>query len=73
MDGREAFRALRGLQADLPVILYSGYSEYENLRETLAQGFAGFLQKPFQMTELRQAILQVWARSRKIPSGKRSP
>jgi two-component system, cell cycle sensor histidine kinase and response regulator CckA len=63
MDGREAFRKLRGIQADIPVILYSGYSEHESLRETLAQGFAGFLQKPFQMTDLRQAIQQVRSRS----------
>jgi PAS domain S-box-containing protein len=59
MDGREAFHELRRLRADLPVILFSGYSEHESLHETLAQGFAGFLQKPFQMADLRKAIQQV--------------
>jgi PAS domain S-box-containing protein len=59
MDGREAFRELRRIRADLPVILYSGYSEHESLMETLEQGFAGFLQKPFSMDDLRNAIQQV--------------
>jgi len=59
MDGREAFRELRKLRGDLPVILFSGYSEHESLRETLAQGFAGFLPKPFLMADLRNAIQQV--------------
>ena len=47
-------------RADLPVILFSGYSEHESLQETLAQGLAGFLQKPFLLSDLRTAILQVW-------------
>jgi CheY-like chemotaxis protein len=59
MDGREAFRELRKLRGDLPVILFSGYSEHESLRETLAHGFAGFLPKPFLMADLRNAIQQV--------------
>jgi PAS domain S-box-containing protein len=60
MDGRETFRELRKLQGNLPVILFSGYSEHESLQETLAQGRAGFLQKPFLLSDLRTAILQVW-------------
>lgn len=56
MDGREAFQELRRIQADIPVILYSGYSKHESLGETLAQGFSGFLQKPFQMAELRMVL-----------------
>jgi CheY-like chemotaxis protein len=63
MDGRETFQELRRLQADIPVILYSGYSEYDSLGETLAQGFAGFLQKPFQIGDLRIALQQVLHRA----------
>ena len=62
MDGREAFQELRRLQADIPVILYSGYSEQESLGEILAQGCTGFLQKPFQLSELRTALQQVLPR-----------
>jgi PAS domain S-box-containing protein len=58
MDGRETFTALRRIRGDIPVILYSGYSEHDSLKETLGQGFAGFVQKPFQMAELRRAIHQ---------------
>jgi len=59
MGGREAFQRLRELQPDLPVVLYSGYSEQESLQDALAQGFARFLQKPFRMEELRTALQQV--------------
>jgi PAS domain S-box-containing protein len=59
MDGREAFRQLRRIRPNLPVILSSGYSEHESLQETLSQGFAGFLQKPFLLADLRRLIQQV--------------
>jgi len=61
MDGFEAFRELRLANPELPVILYSGYTDHGSLEETLAQGRAGFLQKPFLLAELRQAVRQVIA------------
>ena len=59
MGGREAFQKLRELQQDLPVVLYSGFSEQESLQDALAHGFTGFLQKPFRMAELRKILQQV--------------
>jgi CheY-like chemotaxis protein len=59
MDGREAFRALRTLRPGIPVILYSGYSEHESLKDALGQGFAAFLQKPFLLADLRLTVHQV--------------
>ena len=59
LDGFETFRELRALRPGLPVILYSGYTEHGSLREALAQGQAGLLEKPFQLAELRQAIRKV--------------
>jgi PAS domain S-box-containing protein len=62
MDGRETFQELRRLQANLPVILYSGYSEQESM-PPLDQGFAGFLQKPFQLEALKAALRRVLPRA----------
>ena len=59
MDGREAFAQLRLLQADLPVILFSGFSEGDSLRDSLGDGLAGFLQKPFDLADLKRAVRSV--------------
>jgi PAS domain S-box-containing protein len=60
MDGRQAFLQMRAVNAAVPVILTSGYSEQEVLREFLGRGLAGFLPKPYQQTQfisvLRQAL-----------------
>ena len=56
MDGMEAFDAMRRVRPDVPVILTSGYSDLESLQGPLGQGLAGFLQKPYQIKDLRKAI-----------------
>ena len=52
MNGEEAFREIRRLRAEVPVILSSGYNELEATRRFTAKGLAGFLQKPFTPKEL---------------------
>ena len=47
MNGEETFRAIRGVRADVPVILTSGYNEMEATRQFTGKGLAGFLEKPF--------------------------
>ena len=59
MDGREAFRELRNLRPDIPVVLYSGYTQHASIREILAQPSTAFLHKPFQLADLREAVRQV--------------
>ncbi len=56
MDGREAFLELRSIRPDVRVVLSSGYSEQESVQELLGQGLAGFIQKPYQLRELRQIL-----------------
>ncbi len=56
MDGRQAFRALRELRADTPVILSSGYHELESVQKLREEGLAGFIQKPYQLEELRRVL-----------------
>jgi CheY-like chemotaxis protein len=47
LDGRETLVELRKLRPSLRVVLTSGYSEQEALREIGDGALAGFLQKPF--------------------------
>jgi PAS domain S-box-containing protein len=56
LDGREAFVRLRALQPDLRVILFSGFSEGESLRDALGEGLAAFIQKPFDLAALKRTI-----------------
>jgi PAS domain S-box-containing protein len=56
MDGREAFLAMRRLAPDLPVILSSGYNEQDTLQAFGGEGPAAFLQKPYQLRELRRVV-----------------
>jgi two-component system, cell cycle sensor histidine kinase and response regulator CckA len=52
LSGEEAFREMRRLRADVPVILTSGYSEDEATRSFAASGPSGFVQKPFGLSDL---------------------
>jgi len=56
MNGRECFQALRSLRPDLRVILCSGFSEQESVKEFLGKGLAGFIQKPYTLDMLRKAL-----------------
>ncbi|HXC17952.1 MAG TPA: PAS domain-containing protein [Holophagaceae bacterium] len=56
LDGREAFHAIRTLRPELKVILSSGFDLQESARDIVGQGLAGFLQKPYLLESLRQAV-----------------
>ncbi len=56
MDGREAFRAMRSLDPAVPVVLSSGFTEQDSLQTLPDGGPAGFLQKPYQLKELKTVI-----------------
>jgi CheY-like chemotaxis protein len=56
MDGREAFGQIRNIQSNIPVILFSGFSEGESLHESLGDGLAGFIQKPFDLRDLKRVV-----------------
>ena len=56
MDGREAFLAMRRLDPNLPVILSSGFTEQDSLQAFGGESPAAFIQKPYQLKELRRLI-----------------
>lgn len=56
LNGEEAFREIRGIQNDARVLLISGYNEQDAIDQFAGKGLAGFLQKPFTPTELRDKL-----------------
>jgi CheY-like chemotaxis protein len=58
MGGAETFRELKNMDPRVSVIIVSGYSLPDDVRELLAQGCRGFLQKPFLIPELFQKVRQ---------------
>jgi len=56
MGGAETFRELKAMNPDVSVLVISAYSLPDEVRDLLAQGCKGFLQKPFRIPELLSAI-----------------
>ena len=57
MSGLETFQNLQSINADVKVLLVSGYSADGKAAEMLDAGAVGFVQKPFDIPKL-SAILQ---------------
>ena len=57
MDGEQCFRELRAFNSAVRVIMSSGYNEQEVTQRFVGKGLAGFIQKPYKMSELKQAII----------------
>jgi signal transduction histidine kinase len=47
MDGEEAFRQMRALRPDLPIVIMSGFNEQDTAQRFAGQGLTGFISKPF--------------------------
>ncbi len=60
MDGEETFRELRRMNADVRVVLTSGYNEQDATERFIGKGLAGFIQKPYRPAELRAKIDEVF-------------
>ncbi len=62
-DGAQCCREMVEVRGDIPVVLTSGYHE-QDLRVRFAnEGFAGFIQKPYQSTTLKKTLLEVLERA----------
>ena len=56
MDGEQCFRELRLLSPDVKVIMSSGYNEQEVTQKFAGRGLAGFIQKPYNLSTLKDAL-----------------
>jgi len=56
LDGEETFRQMRQLNPGVRVILTSGFNQQEAINRFTGKGLAGFVQKPFELTQLTQVI-----------------
>lgn len=59
MDGEEAFHKIIDLRADARVLLMSGFNEQEAIARFTGKGLAGFIQKPFTVSALREKLQQI--------------
>ena len=65
MDGAKVFEAIRRIRPGMPVLLASGYAMDDKAERIMSQGCNGFLQKPFNLTELSTKVHAILV---KIPS-----
>ena len=59
MDGGQTFDRVRKIQPDMPVMLSSGYAIDGRAAEIISRGCNGFIQKPFNMSELSQLCRKI--------------
>jgi signal transduction histidine kinase/CheY-like chemotaxis protein len=59
LDGLGCFRGLRELRADVPVVFCSGYTRDRTRTELPGEPRVAFVQKPFRLAEMVQAIQSV--------------
>jgi len=55
-NGGTAFFKLKKINADVKVLIASGYAKDQKIREMIEQGCSGFIQKPFSINVLSQKI-----------------
>jgi PAS domain S-box-containing protein len=58
LGGKGAFRAMREINPSVRVILSTGFSRDRTIEEALSEGVVAFVQKPFRIEELSDAIYQ---------------
>lgn len=59
MDGGKVFEAIQEIRPELPVLLSSGYALDGQAEAILQKGCRGFIQKPFNLTELSEHVRKV--------------
>ncbi|MDD5285490.1 MAG: response regulator, partial [Desulfuromonadaceae bacterium] len=56
MNGEQCFQELRRIKPDVKVIMSSGFSENEVTQKFVGKGLAGFIQKPYKLSALKETI-----------------
>jgi PAS domain S-box-containing protein len=67
MDGKEAFYLIRGIRADVPILITTGYSEATTMELFEAGAVVEFVQKPYSAARLCEKIRTT---SRAVPAVK---
>jgi len=60
VDGEQCFRELRQIRPDVKVIMSSGFNEQEVTQKFVGKGLAGFIQKPYKLSSLEEAIRKIY-------------
>jgi PAS domain S-box-containing protein len=68
MDGEQCFRELRQLNPAVKVIMSSGFNEQEVTGKFVGKGLAGFIQKPYRLSTLREVVRHVEMCDQTVPS-----
>ena len=63
LDGEETFRQLRHLNPNVKVVLMSGFNQQEAVGRFTGKGLAGFVQKPFAVETIVNAVREVLLRA----------
>lgn len=56
MNGKDCFKAIRKIRADIKVIVSSGYADEKDLAEMQSDGLSGFLKKPYNKATITQVV-----------------
>ena len=56
MSGEDAFREIRRIRKDVPIILSSGYNEQHVIQRFVGRDLTGFIQKPYQLVALSATL-----------------
>jgi PAS domain S-box-containing protein len=59
LDGEQAFHEMRRIAPNINVILCSGYAGNETFEHLTQKGLAGFLNKPYSVTALRETLNRI--------------
>jgi CheY-like chemotaxis protein len=69
LGGEQAFLEIRRIRPDAPVIVISGYNDEGTTRRLTAAGLAGFLRKPFSVSDLRSTMDRALAGTPRASAG----
>jgi CheY-like chemotaxis protein len=61
MNGYECFHALKELDPDIRAVLSSGYTQNGSVQDAIADGVCGYVQKPYRLADLSEAIQRAMA------------
>lgn len=56
MDGLDMIKAIKDSGEDVPIIMLSGYQEFEYVRTALTYGVSGYILKPVTLADFKAAI-----------------